>query len=506
MTSEKRVRTTETRLVVLAATAAVSCLAVLAASGELTARAAAAGAAAAAALAGLAAAPTGAGRPSHRAPAGVIAAPRELRTVKRLLLVVLAGGLAVYLGAGGTFAGFSAETTNPGNSAASGTLTMSNQVNSNTACLSINGTLNVNSSCDAAFALTNLAPGVFKSTYTAKITVTNTGSLDAQKLWLWAPPNTTATLTSGITSGQNVTSLSVDSLPANVVAGQSVVVKSGFNSQQFTVSAPASKGATTVSVAAQTATANFPAGTSSVTVVDCYDQKTTTAPPGSPPGTTKGTDLNFNSTAGNPFCGTLLLYVQEITGESDGNPSTHNYCWVGASYGDSSGMCRAPIAVTLSSAVNGTGVTSLPVTALNGNVRSGDQIVLSSGASQQTVTASANAYVGATAIPINAANLNFPSGTSVVDSTTLGSLNADTTDTITNFDTLHNGGVGPIELAPVVGNGTLQTSGQTVELAAGASRTFLVGVYFPLPTGINQNGLQGLSSTFGLTWHIDQTG
>ncbi len=501
MTSEKRVRTTETRLVVLAATAAVSCLAVLAASGELTARAAAAGAAAAAALAGLAAAPTGAGRRSHRAPAAVIAAPRRLRTAKRLLLAVLAGGLAIYLGAGGTFAGFSAETTNPGNSAASGTLTMSNQVNANTACLSINGTLNVNPSCDAAFALTNLAPGVFKSSYTAKITVTNTGSLDAQKLWLWAPPSSATTLTSGITSGQNVTSLAVSSLPAAVVAGQSIIVKSGLSSQTFAVSAPAPKGATSVSVASQTASANFPVG-SSVSIVDCYDQKTTV--PGIP-GATKGTDLNFNPTAGNPFCGTLLLYVQEITGESDGNPSTKNYCWVGATYGDASGMCRAPIAVTLSSTVNGSSVTSLPVSALNGNVRSGDQIVLSSGASQQTVTASANAYVGATAIPINAANLNFPGGTSVIDQTTLGALNADTTDTITNFDTLHNGSVGPIELAPVTGNGTLQT-GSTVELAAGAARTFLVGVYFPLPTGVNQNALQGLSSTFGLTWHIDQMG
>jgi hypothetical protein len=29
-------------------------------------------------------------------------------------------------------------------------------------------------------------------------------------------------------------------------------------------------------------------------------------------------------------------------------------------------------------------------------------------------------------------------------------------------------------------------------------------VYLPGPAGINQNPLQGLQSTFGITWHIDQ--
>jgi hypothetical protein len=36
------------------------------------------------------------------------------------------------------------------------------------------------------------------------------------------------------------------------------------------------------------------------------------------------------------------------------------------------------------------------------------------------------------------------------------------------------------------------------------TRTFIVGVYMPSPTGTNQNPLQGLSSTFGITWHLDQ--
>ena len=36
------------------------------------------------------------------------------------------------------------------------------------------------------------------------------------------------------------------------------------------------------------------------------------------------------------------------------------------------------------------------------------------------------------------------------------------------------------------------------------TRTFYVGLYLPVPAGSNQNALQGLASTFGLTWHIDQ--
>jgi hypothetical protein len=43
-----------------------------------------------------------------------------------------------------------------------------------------------------------------------------------------------------------------------------------------------------------------------------------------------------------------------------------------------------------------------------------------------------------------------------------------------------------------------------VQLAKTASRTFQVGLFFPAPSGANQNTLQGLASTFGLTWHMDQ--
>ncbi len=132
----------------------------------------------------------------------------------------------------------------------------------------------------------------------------------------------------------------------------------------------------------------------------------------------------------------------------------------------------------------------------------------SSGSNTQTFTASANAYVGATSISVSSLTPNYAYTTAatVTDTTTLGTLNSDTTDTLTRFDTLHNGSQGPIELKTVTSNGTLQSSGVATELGTGAAaaRTFLVGVYFPQPSGNNQNALQGLSSTFGMTWHVDQ--
>jgi hypothetical protein len=486
------------RLLLLLAVAALALLGVALDAGVLTRReeAAAAGAAGGVLLLALASLARVPRRPRPARTAAPSPRGRSLTTTKRVLVLALLAGIAVYVGGGGVFGSFSAETTNGGNTTSSGTLTMSDQVNTNTACLSVNGTSNVNAGCGAMLTMTNVAPGVFGTQNVATMTIKNTGSIDASKLWAWAPPNHT-TLTSQISG--SVSTLPVAALPTAVVAGQSIVVKSSPNSQTFVASAPALQGATSISVTTQTANATYPIG-STADVVDCYDQKTTT--PGVV-GATKGTDLNFNATAGNPLCQKLLFYVQETTGTVAGTPGTHNYCWAGLNYGDSSGMCVAPISVTLSSTLSGA-QTSLPVSALNGNVRSGDSIVLTNGTTQQTVTASANAYIGATSISINSATVNFASGTTIIDQTTLNSLNSDTTDTIYNFDTLHNGTIGPVELSPVTANGTLQASGPTVELAATASRQFQVGVYMPLPSGINQNPLQGLFSTFGLTWHIDQ--
>jgi hypothetical protein len=95
----------------------------------------------------------------------------------------------------------------------------------------------------------------------------------------------------------------------------------------------------------------------------------------------------------------------------------------------------------------------------------------------------------------------------VIDTMTLGTLNADSTDTITNFATGHHSAAGRIFAPPLLANGSIDTNAPVQLGHAGSStdtRTFIVGVYMPAPAGQNQNPLQGLSSTFGITWHIDQ--
>jgi hypothetical protein len=430
----------------------------------------------------------------------------SLVKVKAVLTLLMAVGAVAYFGGDGTLASFSAETTNAGSTIASGTLTMSNTVSTNNACFSNQAAThdNINAGCDKLFQLANVAPGLYGGT--AQVAVQNTGTIDASKLWLWAP-SVTPSLTVALTSGNAVTTLSVSPLKSAVVAGQAVVLTNGVHTQTFYASAAAAASATSISVTSQNANFSYTADANTlVDVADCYDVATT----GGTNTSTAGNNLNFISTAGNPFCHALLLYVQEITGTVAGTPGTHNYCWVGLAY-TGNAMCVAPISVTLSSALtSGNAVGSLPVTALNGNVKSGDQIVVSSGNSTQTFSASADAYIGATSITVTSATANatYAIGSSVADSPTdptgpLSRLDSDSTDTLANFDSLHDGARGPIQLPPVLSNGSIGATTLT-QLTHGSTRTFLVGVMLPAPTGSAQNTLQGLQSTFGLTWHIDQ--
>ena len=432
-----------------------------------------------------------------------------MNRLKQVLLGLMLLGAVTYFGGGGTWASFSAETSNAGQSIASGTLTMSDQVNSGTACLSANGTAvnNVNPACAASMALTNVAPGVFSGS-TAQITIQNTGSIDASKLFFWAS-SVNATLNAALATSPATTSLAVTSLEGTITSGDSLVLNYGTHTQTFVANGTTSGGATTIPVSSQLANFAYPLGTiltdtssnTSVNNTNCFDTKTTVA---GTAGATKGTDLNFNPVTGNPFCDATLIFVQETTGGL-------NYCWLGkgSSPEAASGQCTAPISATIGSLLSiAAPITSLPVSALNGNVASGDAILVTSGTHTQTFTASAAAGFGATAIPVTSVTPNFayPVTSTVVDTTSLGSLNSDTTDTITNFNTAH-GSVGRIQLYPVTANGVVDTNA-TVQLShfnSGTfSRTFRIGLYVPAPAGTTQNELQGLSSTFGITWHLDQ--
>jgi predicted ribosomally synthesized peptide with SipW-like signal peptide len=103
---------------------------------------------------------------------------------KKLLLAIAGFGLAAAGTAGGTFASFNAETTNAGNTFATGTLTMTNSTTSQTACFSAGATGNT-ASCSSFLTGAKVAPGAARQTGT--VTIKNGGTLDASKLYVYAP-------------------------------------------------------------------------------------------------------------------------------------------------------------------------------------------------------------------------------------------------------------------------------------------------------------------------------
>jgi hypothetical protein len=110
------------------------------------------------------------------------------KTKRYLVLLAAIGLVAAALGGTGTFASFTAETTNSGNFFATGTLLLSNTITSGTACLSegdINhpgASGNVNSACDIILSGSNLFPGA--TAISGAVTIQNVGTIDASNLLL----------------------------------------------------------------------------------------------------------------------------------------------------------------------------------------------------------------------------------------------------------------------------------------------------------------------------------
>jgi hypothetical protein len=108
-------------------------------------------------------------------------------TMSIALLLALVG-----FSASATVANFSAETKNPTNAFATGTLVLSNKVSSNTACLSTAGgstDTNVNNACDTLLSLSAKKPGDSSS---ANLTLLNAGTLAASALKLYTSACTDA--------------------------------------------------------------------------------------------------------------------------------------------------------------------------------------------------------------------------------------------------------------------------------------------------------------------------
>ena len=116
----------------------------------------------------------------------------QMTNRRKLTLSLLVLGLVAGLAGAGSFATFTAQTTNPGNTFASGTIVLSNTANSGTACLSTAGgstDTNSNGSCDTLFNLTVKKPG---DSGEATVRVQNAGSLAASTFNLFSSACTAA--------------------------------------------------------------------------------------------------------------------------------------------------------------------------------------------------------------------------------------------------------------------------------------------------------------------------
>lgn len=107
----------------------------------------------------------------------------KLSVPQKVLLSMAVVAVVGALAGAGTFATFTAQTANPTNTFANGTLVLSNKVNAGSACLSTgagtNTDVNANGSCSTAFNLSVKAPG---DSGTTNLTLKNMGSLAASAL------------------------------------------------------------------------------------------------------------------------------------------------------------------------------------------------------------------------------------------------------------------------------------------------------------------------------------
>ena len=236
---------------------------------------------------------------------------------RRVWYGVLALGMVALATGGGTFASFSAETDNPNNTFATGSLLLSNQVLSGTVCFSYNAASNVNSGCDVVINSTGHKPGE---------SATSLG-----------------TLGTALTNGATVSSLSVAALPVAVPQGAVLVLNVGTTSQFVTTNASAALNATSISVVPFTANAAY--STSTTVTLSPFVSATVTI---GNVGTINGSTLTLSSTGctsskvtsytfntGN-LCTDADMIVQEVgqgtvtTGGVYTQSTNNMYCWYGA--------------------------------------------------------------------------------------------------------------------------------------------------------------------------------
>jgi predicted ribosomally synthesized peptide with SipW-like signal peptide len=191
----------------------------------------------------------------------------KTKTKRYLMLLAAVGLIAAGLGGTGTFASFTAETTNAGNYFATGTLFLHN--NGGTTTCTSESTLANNATITGCDVLFHVAPLTSTSPVWAHLTLTNAGSIDSTDIKFNAPGgcsfaastfSSTALAAPLPVSGNPVTTLHFASLSGSIAVGDAILVTEGTHAQTFTATAAAAATATSVSVASVTANFSYTTG------------------------------------------------------------------------------------------------------------------------------------------------------------------------------------------------------------------------------------------------------
>jgi predicted ribosomally synthesized peptide with SipW-like signal peptide len=259
-----------------------------------------------------------------------------------LMLLAVIGLVAIASGGGsGTFASFNAEVANTGNTFQTGTLFL----HDNGTCTSETAGNNRNIAGTGCNSLFTIIPSTFISsghTYSANLTLTNAGSLDAAPISFDLNGNgctdskpQIATLGAGI-SGGSVTTLTLANLSETLVAGTKIELHENTDTETFTVQGgpyTAPNSSVLVNVADQTGTLTFtPAATVSL---DAF---------------------------GAGLCSQLKLSIQEETSSGFGAPVT------GCAFPSSASVCGATGTLLNDSILGGLQPLTLDNTGLNNNL------------------------------------------------------------------------------------------------------------------------------------------
>jgi hypothetical protein len=186
------------------------------------------------------------------------------RIKQYLMLLTVVGLIAIAANGSGTFASFSAETTNADNTFATGTLFLHNTANGTTTCTSEEASGNDNfqtNGCGTLFNLSDISPG---STATAHLALTNAGTLAAKHISFYAPNACVSsvasigTLDAAVSANTTPGSIVIDNLTQTLVANTPIdITDSNSHVITFTVAStvtPTSpgSGSTTVTVTGST--------------------------------------------------------------------------------------------------------------------------------------------------------------------------------------------------------------------------------------------------------------